>query len=127
MRISGIRLGKRSDPGALTVGARLPEARDADHDQAGMNRLQGVVTEAPFFEGAGTIVLDHDVVLGYETFYNLNAEGRSQVECDGFLVAVDDFVIQTYAIFVFAPEAHFVALAGLLDFQYLRAKVRKKH
>jgi hypothetical protein len=50
----------------VTVRPRLAVARDAQHDEAGVERVQLFGRHAPRFERAGAKVLDQHIGLGYQ-------------------------------------------------------------
>jgi hypothetical protein len=73
--------GLRTHRPVLSIG------RDANEDDAGIELLEVVVTEAPFFQGAGPEILDHDVALGGKLPEQVAAAFAQKIECHAFLVA----------------------------------------
>ena len=68
--------------GALAVRTGLAVAADADHDQAGIQFRQFVVTQPPRFERTGTKILDQEVAFRRDGFYQLLAARFAQVHCN---------------------------------------------
>src|SRR5690606_32261289 len=79
--------GNGAESRRVAHGARLPVARQAHHDERGIDLAQLFVPQPPLFEHAGTIVLDHDVGIEREAAGDLAASGVFQVQRDGFFVA----------------------------------------
>jgi hypothetical protein len=67
------RLHQRAERGAIAVGAVLAEAGDAHDDQAGVDLVQPLGSEAPALEGAGPEVLHQDVGVPHEVEEQIGA------------------------------------------------------
>ena len=121
------RLADRAEAGLPRIGPGLPEAGDADHDQARIDRRQLGPAEAPLLHRAGPEVLEQEVGLLDQVLEQRLAVGLAQVERDRLLVARDDRPPQRLAVrLLAAPDAHRVALARRLDLDDLGAEVAEQ-
>ena len=115
-------LADRAEARLIAVGAGLPEPRQAQHDQPGIFRGQALVTQAPFFQRAGTEILDHDVRIPCHARHDLLAFGSAQIDGHRFLVAVLHIPPQRRALVELAPFAQGIAIRRL-DLDHLGAEL----
>ena len=66
-------LADHAEARPVLVGAGLAIAGDAQHDEPGIQRRQGLVIESPAFEGAGAKVLDQDIGLPDQAAHDILA------------------------------------------------------
>ena len=122
-RNAGEGLGDRAVAAALGVWAALAEAGDPHHDEARIDLGELLVAETPALEGAGPIVLDHDVGGLHEFAEQLLAARLRQGERDEPLVARDHLPPERPAVLHRRPVAHRIADARQLDLDHLRAEI----
>ena len=81
-------MGDAGEAGAVLVGAFLSVARDAHHDEVGVDGLERVGPQAPLLHGARPEILAQDIGLGDQPLEERRALGLAQVEGDRLLVAL---------------------------------------
>ena len=120
------RLAEHAEAGLARIRAGLPEARDAQHDQPGIERVQRVPAEPPALQGAGLEVLDQHVGLGRERAHRLLALGRAQVERHRALVARLHLPPHRGAVAQQPPGAQRIAALDRLDLDDVGAEVGER-
>ena len=118
------RLADRAIARALGIGPGLAVARDAHHDDAGVDFGQPVVAQVPPLHRAGAEILDQDVGPRDQTVDDVLAFLLARVDGDRFLVAGEHREPQRLAVRLLRPPfAHRIAPAGLLELDHLGAEI----
>ena len=71
----------------FAVRAGLTKTRDGAHNEPWVDRLQGGKAQAHLVQGAGRVILDHDIGLAAQLLEQLDALSRAQVERHALFVA----------------------------------------
>ena len=85
-RQSTERVADTAEARAVLVGASLPVAGDADHDQPRVNRRQDVPAQPPFLQRARLKILDQHIGFPHQTLDQRSAVGLTQIQRDALLV-----------------------------------------
>ena len=110
------RLADAAIAGAVRIGAGLAIAGHADHDQPLVDRAQRLVIQTPFFQRAGTEILEQEVGFLDQPLDDRLAFLFSQVQRDRLLVAADHRKPERDSL---PPAAHCIAHLGRLDLDHL--------
>ena len=106
----------------LAVGARLAEAADSHHHQAGVALGKFRITQAPILQSARAEVLDQHIALGRQLGHQRLAFRLAQVNRGELLVPEDAGGIERLALKALAHGPDRVAFGGL-DLDDLGAKI----
>jgi hypothetical protein len=117
------RLADGAEAGLLRHRPALAEARQAHHDQAGVDLRQRLPAQAELVEHAGAEVLHHDVGLGHQPAHHLDAVRVLQVHRHRLLVARLQVPPQRGALVELAPLAQRIAAIGRFDLDHLGAEL----
>ena len=102
----------------------LAVAGQPHHDRGRIQRPQLLVAEAPLFEHAGPVVLDHDVGVAGQPLRNLLRTRILQIQRDRALVARLHVPPKRGAVVQMAPRADRIATVGGLDLDHVGAELR---
>ncbi|MNQ98554.1 hypothetical protein D3C85_1142500 [compost metagenome] len=111
----------------MTVWPGLSIAGNAYHDDAWIDFLQNVVTQAPFFQSACAVVLDNDVYILDQSLDDFHTQLRLQVKGDGFFTSIDDLVIKANPLLALAPPTNLVTNVRTLYLEDICTMVSKEH
>src|ERR1700680_2747947 len=117
----GHRLADRVKRTTIPIRAILAEARDVDHDDAGIKLFQDIVTQPHRIHHAGAEVLHQHVGLRHQLLEDGLAARASQVEGDALFAAI---VLRPID---YPQPARLVAIRGGLDLDHLRTQIPKDH
>ena len=111
------------EAGPAAIGAGLPVAGYAQHDQARIGCGELLPAEAPFLHRAGAEVLDENVRLRDQLDEEFDALGATQIDRDRLLVARfrQPRECRVVALGRGAEAAHRIAADGVLDLEHLGA------
>ena len=116
-------LGQGTEARPVFVGTRLAKAADSHHYQAWVDRLQILVADPPSLHGARAKTLYQNIRVFDQTLQYLRALRTSQVQSDALLVPGVKLPGQGYPILLRTHRPKTVAVLGMLDLDYLGAKV----
>ena len=106
-------LGGHAVTRPILVGAGLPVAADAHHDQAGIVSTELVVTQPQAFKCARAEVFDEHIRLRSQLAHQIPSLRGLDVDRDGLLVSQDRRRVERNLTVVPPHIAHRVALGGL--------------
>jgi hypothetical protein len=108
---------------AMCIGTGLAKTGHAHQHEARIELRQFGIAQAPAFERAWPIVLDHDVSIGHHAAEQCLPFRARQGQRDQSLVARDHFPPQRASVLHRCPVAHWITDAGLLDLDDIGAKI----
>lgn len=111
---------------AVGVGASRAIAVHARHDQIGVDLRQPRFGQAHLVERTGSKIFGQNVGVGQQVFQNGDALGRTQVQLDRALVAIEPSEIPRQPIDDMALLAHGVA-ARRFDLDDVGAQIAQDH
>ena len=104
----------------------MAEAGASAIDDAGVDLLQHIISQAQLLHGAGTVVLDHHVGLLHHLLEDLLGLGGFQVQGDAHLTAVKVGKVNALIIDKGAHAPTVITLARLLDLDNRSAHIRQQ-
>ena len=120
------RLADDTEAGPVTIRAGLAIARDAQDDEAGVDRGERVGPETPAFERAGAKVLDQHIGLGDQPAREVLAFGLAQVERQRPLVARLHLPPDRRAVLQQPPVAQRIPGTRRLDLDHLGTELAEQ-
>ena len=105
----------------------MAEAGASAIDDAGVDLLQHIISQAQLLHGAGTVVLDHHVGLLHHLLEDLLGLGGFQVQGDAHLTAVKVGKVNALIIDKGAHAPTVITLARLLDLDNRSAHIRQNN